>query len=83
MIFGQQWFLTILFHSQVLLKTEGKIAKQLKDAEHLRLYTTNQGDVLRHMVSKYSKGLLKFAFRLQNIFYLMQIFGQDLNCLWR
>jgi len=40
---------------QVLLKTKGKIAKQLKDAEHLRQYTINQGNVLRHMVSKYSK----------------------------
>jgi len=40
---------------QELLKTQGKIAKQLKDAEHLRQYTINQGDVLRHMVSKYSK----------------------------
>merc|ERR1719430_3127534 len=38
---------------QELLKTKIKITKQLKDAEHLRQYTVNQGKALRPMVSKY------------------------------
>ena len=41
---------------QILNQKEAKLLKQLEDAERLRLYRYNQGKVLHHMVSKYSKG---------------------------
>jgi len=39
----------------ILNQQEVKLLKQLEDAERLRLYRYNQGKVLHHMVSKYSK----------------------------
>jgi len=40
---------------QELLKTKVKITKQLRDADHLRQYTIDQGKALRPMLSRYSK----------------------------
>ena len=51
----------IVCHLQELLKTKIKITKQLRDAEHLRQYTVNQGKALRPLVSKYSKGLFEIS----------------------